>query len=130
MAKLLLVDDNEMNRDMLSRRLVRKGFEVLVAEDGPRSLQLAESALPDLILMDLTLPGISGCEVRRLLKANRATTGIPVVALTAHAMSTDRDQALAAGFDEFETKPVEFARLLATIEGLLSKFPAERVSQS
>jgi two-component system cell cycle response regulator DivK len=130
MAKLLLVDDNEMNRDMLSRRLVRKGFEVLVAEDGPRSLQLAESALPDLILMDLTLPGISGCEVRRLLKANHATTGIPVVALTAHAMSTDRDQALAAGFDEFETKPVEFARLLATIEGLLSKFPAERVSQS
>ncbi len=115
MAKILLVEDNEMNRDMLSRRLTRKGFDVIVAVDGIESLSLAASDRPDLILMDMSLPGMDGWEATRQIKAAPETNHIPVIALTAHAMSDDREKALAAGCDDYDTKPVEWERLLGKI---------------
>jgi two-component system cell cycle response regulator DivK len=117
-SRILLVEDNEMNRDMLSRRLIRKGFEVTVAQDGLEGLEAAQS-LPDLILMDMSLPGMDGWEATRRLKSSPATARIPVVALTAHALTDDRERAARAGCDAYETKPVEFQRLLETIERLL-----------
>ena len=119
MARLLLVEDNEMNRDMLSRRLRRRGFEVLIAADGAQGLALAAAERPDLILMDMSLPVLDGWEATRRLKAQPDTAGIPVIGLTAHAMATDRDKCLEAGCDEYDTKPVELARLLGKIERLL-----------
>ena len=119
MTKILLVEDNEMNRDMLSRRLQKKGYEVVMALDGEQGVAMALSEVPALILMDMSLPGIDGWEATRRIKAATDTRGIPVIALTAHALTSDRDQALAAGCDDFDTKPVEFARLLAKIETLL-----------
>jgi CheY-like chemotaxis protein len=121
MTTLLLVEDNEMNRDMLSRRLVRAGYEVLLAVDGEEGLALAQQKLPALILMDMSLPGIDGWEATRRLKAAPATRAIPVIALTAHAMASDRESALAAGCDDFDTKPVELSRLLTKIEALLAR---------
>ena len=118
MPKILLVEDNEMNRDMLSRRLQRKGYRVVTAEDGEKGLLLARSEAPDLILMDLTLPNIDGEEATRRIKADPATQRIPVIALTANAMSGDREKALAAGCDDFDTKPVELPRLLDKIRAL------------
>ena len=119
MATILLVEDNEMNRDMLSRRLERKGFSVVMAEDGRQGVAKASSEAPDLILLDMSLPIIDGWEVARQIKAAPATRGIPIIALTAHAMSGDRERALEAGCDEYDTKPVEFPRLLAKIEAVL-----------
>ena len=121
MTKILLVEDNEMNRDMLSRRLIRKGFEVMMAVDGEEGVALAGKSAPDLILMDVSLPQMSGYEATRLLKANPLTRTIPVIALTAHAMASDRESALAAGCDDFDTKPVELPALLAKMEALLAK---------
>lgn len=120
MPKILLVEDNEMNRDMLSRRLQRKGYSVITAEDGEKGLLLARSEMPDLILMDISLPVMSGWEVTRLLKADEATRNIPIIALTAHAWITDREKALEAGCDEYDTKPVEFARLSEKMDSLLT----------
>jgi CheY-like chemotaxis protein len=120
MAKILLVEDNEMNRDMLSRRLERKGFSVVIAVDGAVGIQLARTEKPDLILMDMSLPEIDGWEATRRLKASADTKHIPVIALTAHAMSDDRDKALAAGCDDFDSKPVEFTRLLEKINARLN----------
>ena len=119
MPKILLVEDNEMNRDMLSRRLVRRGYEVAVAVDGEEGIAMAETEAPALILMDMSLPVLDGWEATRRLKANPATRAIPVIALTAHAMAGDREKALAAGADDFDTKPVELDRLLAKIQALL-----------
>jgi len=119
MAKILLVEDNEMNRDMLSRRLTRKGYEVVCAEDGEKGVTMAGSESPDLILMDMSLPGIDGWEATRRLKQEDGTAKIPVIALTAHAMASDRAEALAAGCDDYDTKPVELPRLLGKIEALL-----------
>jgi CheY-like chemotaxis protein len=119
MQKILLVEDNEMNRDMLSRRLQRKGYSVVTAEDGEKGLLLAHSETPDLILMDISLPVMSGWEVTRLLKANEATRHIPIIALTAHAWVTDREKAIEAGCDDYDTKPVEFGRLSEKMENLL-----------
>jgi two-component system, cell cycle response regulator DivK len=119
MAKILLVEDNEMNRDMLSRRLERKGFQVVMAVDGQQGVNLAASEIPDLILMDMDLPIIDGWEATRRVKADENTRGIPVIALTAHAMVGDRDKAIAAGCDDYDTKPVDFPRLLGKIETLL-----------
>jgi CheY-like chemotaxis protein len=118
-AKILLVEDNEMNRDMLSRRLQRRGYEVLTAVDGESGLALTKSETPALVLMDMSLPGIDGWEVTRQLKADPATRAIPVIALTAHAMAGDREQALAAGCDDFDIKPIDLDRLLGKIEALL-----------
>jgi len=112
----LVVEDNEMNRDMLCRRLARKGFSVLIAADGAQGLSIAKAETPDVIIMDLSLPRIDGWEACRRLKADQSTSSIPVIALTAHAMSTDRDKALAAGCDDFDTKPVDFVRLLEKID--------------
>ncbi len=120
MSKILLVEDNEMNRDMLSRRLVRRGYEVLIAVDGESGLALAATESPDLILMDMSLPILDGWEASRRLKAGPSTQHIPVIALTAHAMSSDRDKALEAGCDDYDTKPVELDRLLEKIETLLA----------
>src|SRR5437016_272306 len=119
MPKILLVEDNEMNRDMLSRRLQRKGYRVVMAHDGEQALVLAGSEDPDLILMDISLPKMDGWEVTRLLKSNSRTKGIPVIALTAHALSTDRQKAFEIGCDDYDTKPVEFGRLSEKIEHLL-----------
>ncbi|HEY1505265.1 MAG TPA: response regulator [Stellaceae bacterium] len=119
MAKILLVEDNEMNRDMLSRRLERKGFQVVMAVDGQQGVDLATSEGPDLILMDMDLPIIDGWEATRRVKAGENTRGIPVIALTAHAMVGDRDKAMAAGCDDYDTKPIDFPRLLGKIETLL-----------
>jgi two-component system cell cycle response regulator DivK len=119
MARILLVEDNEMNRDMLSRRLQRKGYSVLIAHDGEQGLAKACSEIPDLILMDISLPFIDGYEVTRRLKANPRTRHIPVIALTAHALLTDRDRALNAGCNDYDTKPVDFARLTEKMENLL-----------
>jgi two-component system cell cycle response regulator DivK len=119
MAKILLVEDNEMNRDMLTRRLQRRGHEVLVAVDGAQGLALAQGELPGLILMDMSLPVLDGWEATRQLKSDPATSAIPVIALTAHAMSEDREKALAAGCDDYDTKPVEFGRLVGKIDALL-----------
>jgi two-component system cell cycle response regulator DivK len=119
MAKILLVEDNEMNRDMLSRRLVRRGFDVVVAVDGQEGVEAAGREGPDLILMDMSLPVIDGWEATRRIRAESTTRDIPVIALTAHAMAGDRDQALAAGCDDYDTKPVDFERLLGKIGRLL-----------
>jgi two-component system cell cycle response regulator DivK len=118
-AKIVLVEDNEMNRDMLSRRLRRRGYEVLTAVDGESGLALTQSDAPALVLMDMSLPGIDGWEATRRLKADPATRAIPVIALTAHAMAGDREQALAAGCDDFDIKPIDLDRLLGKIEALL-----------
>lgn len=118
-ARVLLVEDNEANADMLSRRLLRQGFEVLLAGDGLQALELAGREHPDLILMDISLPKIDGWESTRRLKADPATAGIPVVALTAHAMVADRQKCLEAGCDEFETKPIDLKRLLAKMHALI-----------
>lgn len=121
MTKILLVEDNEANRDMLSRRLQRKGFEVTIAVDGEQGLDYANRDRPNLILMDMSLPILDGWETTRRLKADPQTAHIPIVALTAHAMSGDRERALQAGCDDYDTKPVEFARLLEKIEALLAQ---------
>ncbi len=119
MPKILVVEDNEMNRDMLTRRLRRKGFEVSEAVDGAQGVAAARAEAPELILMDMSLPVMDGWEASRQLKADPLTRAIPLIALTAHAMPGDRDRALEAGCDDYETKPVEFATLLAKIETLL-----------
>ena len=123
MARILLVEDNEMNRDMLSRRLAKRSHEVIIAVDGREALELAEAQLPDLILMDLSLPVLDGWEATRRLKALPATRAIPIIALTAHALSGEREKALAVGCDEFDTKPIDFAALLSKIEALLVRRP-------
>ena len=120
MPRILLVEDNEMNRDMLSRRLARRGFEVVVAVDGKQALELTKSQSPDLILMDMRLPDMTGWEITRTLKADEATKQIPVLALTAHAMEGDRRVALDAGCDDYDTKPVEIERLMVKIQALLA----------
>lgn len=120
MARILLVEDNEMNRDMLSRRLERKGFDVIMAVDGGQGLSLAQAERPDLILMDMSLPVVDGWEATRQLKAAPDTRAIPIIALTAHAMSEDREKALAAGCDDYDTKPIDLPHLLEKIEALLS----------
>jgi two-component system, cell cycle response regulator DivK len=121
MPKILLIEDNEMNRDMLSRRLERRGYQVIIAVDGQEGVALARSHAPDLILMDMSLPVLDGWEATRQLKAALQTKAIPIIALTAHAMSGDREQALEAGCDDYDSKPVEFARLLGKIQALLTK---------
>jgi two-component system cell cycle response regulator DivK len=121
MTKILLVEDNEMNRDMLSRRLIRKGFDVIMAVDGEEAVALAQSELPDLILMDMSLPVVDGWEATRRVKATDATSKIPIIALTAHAMSGDREKTLNAGCDDYDTKPIEMPRLLEKIEILLRR---------
>lgn len=129
MPKVLVVEDNEMNRDMLTRRLARRGFEAVAAVDGREGVAMARSAQPDIILMDMSLPVLDGWEATRQIKAAPETSGIPVIALTAHAMSGDRERALDAGCDDYDTKPVEFAGLLEKIEALLSK-PKMRTGSS
>ena len=119
MTKILLVEDNEMNRDMLSRRLTRRGFEVVFAVDGQQGVDLAKSERPDIILMDMSLPVIDGWEATRRIKANDATRQIPVIALTAHAMAGDREKAMEVGCEDYDTKPVELERLIGKIERLL-----------
>jgi CheY-like chemotaxis protein len=119
MKKVLLVEDNEMNRDMLSRRLTRRGFEVIFAVDGQQGVDLARSEQPDIILMDMSLPVIDGWEATRRVKSDAATRGVPVIGLTAHAMSGDREKAIEAGCDDYDTKPVEIDRLIGKIERLL-----------
>lgn len=121
MPTILVVEDNEMNRDMLCRRLSRKGYSVLVAQDGVEGLSVARAQAPDLIIMDLSLPHVDGWEASRRLKADAATSAIPIIALTAHAMSTDKEKALAAGCDDFDTKPVDFARLLQKIDDVWAR---------
>ncbi len=123
MPKILLVEDNELNRDMLSRRLVRSGFEVVIAIDGQQGVTMATSEAPDLILMDISLPVIDGWEATRRLKGDAGTKAIPIIALTAHALTQDREQAFAVGCDDFDTKPVELPRLLGKINALLDKAP-------
>ena len=119
MARILLVEDNEMNRDMLSRRLERRGYEVIVAVDGEEGVARAKVDAPDIVLMDLSLPGIDGWEATRQLKAAEETRAIPVLALTAHAMAGDREKALEAGCDDFDTKPIDLPRLVDKIDALL-----------
>src|ERR1700752_285820 len=119
MTKILLVEDNEMNRDMLSRRLVRNGFEVVMAVDGEQGIVKAQSERPDLILMDMSRPVIDGWEATRRVRAGETTSAIPIIALTAHAMSGDRAKAIEAGCDDYDTKPIEMPRLLGKIEELL-----------
>lgn len=121
MPRLLLVEDNELNRDMLSRRLLRRGYTVDIAVDGLQALEMAARDMPDLILMDMSLPEMDGWEATRRLKAASPTTRIPVIALTAHAMSGDRERALDAGCDDFDTKPVDFERLIEKISALLGE---------
>ena len=121
MARILMVEDNEMNRDALSRRLERRGYEVVLAVDGKQGLTLAQSAQPDLILMDLSLPEVDGWAATRCLKAASATARIPLIVLSSHAMAGDREKALEAGCDDFDTKPVDFQRLLAKIKTLLQE---------
>lgn len=136
MTKILLVEDNPMNRDMLSRRLERRGFEIVAAENGRLGLQAARSESPDLILMDMSLPEMDGWEATRILKCDSATQSIPVIALTAHAMIGDHEAALQAGCDDYDTKPVDLDRLLAKIKRVLQVrsaaqgFPASRVAQT
>ena len=119
MAKLLLVEDNEMNRDMLSRRLIRRGYEVAIAVDGDQGLTMAQSEKPDLVLMDMSLPVIDGWEATRRIKSSEETRHLPVIGLTAHAMAGDREKALEAGCDYYDTKPIELERLIGKIEALL-----------
>ena len=121
MPKVLVVEDNEMNRDMLTRRLERRGYEVITAVDGEDGVNKARSNLPDIILMDMDLPVLDGWAATRQLKASPETKSIPVIALTAHAMAGDREKALEAGCDDYDTKPVEFSRLIEKIEALLGK---------
>ena len=123
MSKILLVEDDEMNRDMLSRRLLRKGYEIVIAMDGAHGLEMTHTENPDLILMDLSLPELDGWEATRRLKADSAYQHIPIIALTAHAMVSDREKALEAGCDDYDTKPVELPRLLAKIQALLEGNP-------
>ena len=120
MPKILLVEDNEMNRDMLSRRLKRRGYQVAIAVDGEQGVAMAQSEAPDLILMDMSLPVLNGWEAARQLKAVSETQAIPIIALTAHAMVGDREKAIEAGCDDFDTKPIELPRLLDKIEALLA----------
>lgn len=120
MTRILLVEDNEMNRDMLLRRLSRRGFDVLIAENGKTGVELAASEKPDLILMDMSLPVMDGWEATRRIKADPATSRIPVIALTAHAMASDRDMALKAGCDDYDSKPVDLSQLVRKIEQLLT----------
>ena len=124
MAKILVIEDNEMNRDMLSRRLKRKGYTVVLAANGKEGLSLTQEEVPDLILMDMSLPELDGWEATRQLKADALTRDIPVIALTAHAMVSDREKAMEAGCDDFDTKPVEFLRLVKKIESMLVKVNA------
>jgi two-component system, cell cycle response regulator DivK len=121
MAKILIVEDNEMNLDMLSRRLERRGYEVLIATDGATGVTMAKNDKPDLILMDMSLPVMDGWEATRQIKADENVKAIPVIALTAHAIAGDREKALAAGCDEYESKPVKFPRLLAKIQEFLGE---------
>ena len=121
MGKILLVEDNEMNRDMLSRRLIKKGYDLVMAMDGEQALEMAQAEAPDLILMDISLPGLDGWEATRRLKAMPETQAIPIIALTAHAMAGDREKCLEAGCNDYDTKPVEFPRLLGKIQGFLGK---------
>jgi CheY-like chemotaxis protein len=121
MPKILLVEDNEMNRDMLSRRLQKKGYEVVMALDGGAGVDMARREVPDLILMDMSLPVMDGWTATQEIKKTAETRHIPVIALTAHAMASDRDRALAAGCDDYDTKPIELSRLLGKIEALLGK---------
>jgi two-component system cell cycle response regulator DivK len=120
MSRILLIEDNEMNRDMLSRRLERKGFEVVIAVDGQQGLDMARNNTPDLILMDMSLPVLDGWETTRQLKADNETSKIPVIGLSAHAMAGDREKAMKAGCDDYDTKPVELPRLLDKIESFLN----------
>ena len=120
MAKILLVEDNEMNRDMLSRRLTKRGFEVIVAVDGQQGIDMARQEKPDIILMDMSLPVVDGWGAARVLKSEAATRGIPLVALTAHAMAGDREKAMEAGCDDYDTKPIDMQRLLEKIGRLLA----------
>jgi two-component system cell cycle response regulator DivK len=121
MARILIVEDNEMNRDMLSRRLTRRGYEVAIAVDGEAGIAAATTERPDLILMDMSLPGMDGWQATRQLKSREATRAIPIIGLSAHAMTGDRDKALAAGCDDYDTKPVELPRLIGKIEALLGR---------
>ena len=121
MARILLVEDNEMNRDMLSRRLVRNNHEVLLATDGQEAIDVARAERPEIVLMDLSLPVIDGWEATRRLRADPATAGLRIIALTSHAMAGDRERALAAGCDDYDTKPIELPRLLGKIAALLAK---------
>ena len=120
MAKILIVEDNELNRDMLSRRLMRKGYEIVMAEDGQKGVEMSESENPDLILMDLSLPVMDGWEATSTIKNSDETKEIPIIVLTAHAMAGDREKALNAGADEYDTKPIEFKRLLGKIKDFLN----------
>lgn len=121
MPKVLLVEDNEANRDMLSRRLTRNGYDVVMADDGDQAVRMAASENPDIVLMDMSLPVIDGWEATRRLKAGDGTRGIPVIALTAHAMAGDREKALEAGCDDYDTKPIELPRLLEKMQMLLAR---------
>ena len=121
MSKLLLVEDNEMNRDMLSRRLIRKGYEVVMAVEGGEAVSMASSERPDLILMDLTLPVLNGPDATRAIKSNPETASLPIIALTAHSMASDRELALEAGCDDYDTKPIDFPGLLTKIEAQLQR---------
>jgi CheY-like chemotaxis protein len=121
MAKILLVEDNDMNRDMLSRRLLRKGYEVVMALDGQQAVEMAVAEKPDLILMDMSLPVLDGWEATRRIKAAAETQGIPVIALTAHAMSGDREKALESGCDDYDTKPIDLPRLLEKMTAALGR---------
>lgn len=128
MPSVLLVEDNEMNRDMLSRRLARKGYEVVLACDGQAGVDMAATEAPDLILMDMSLPVLDGWEATRRLKANESTRHVPVIALTAHAMSGDRDRAIEAGCNDYDTKPIDLARLLGKVETLLAAIAVRKDS--
>ena len=120
MTRILIVEDNDLNRDMLSRRLARRGFQIVAAADGAAGVEAAVRETPDLVLMDMSLPVVDGWQATRMIKANPVTSAIPVMALTAHALKEDRERALEAGCDDFETKPVDLDRLLTKIEVLLS----------
>lgn len=123
MPKILLVEDNEMNRDMLSRRLARRGYEVVIAEDGQKGIDLSAAEAPDLILMDLSLPVVDGYEATRAIKGAEGTAAIPIIVLTAHAMAGDREKSLEAGADDYDTKPIDLKRLLSKIEAQLEAAP-------
>jgi len=125
MPKILLVEDNELNRDMLSRRLERRGFQVLIAVDGAQGVAMAQSEAPDLVLMDMSLPVVDGWEATRRLKAAPETRSVPIIALTSHAMVGDRDKAIEAGCDDYDTKPIELPRLLEKINRLIAKEKSE-----
>jgi two-component system, cell cycle response regulator DivK len=130
MTKVLLVEDNELNRDMLSRRLIRRGFQVVFAMDGQQGIALARSERPDIILMDMSLPVIDGWEATRRVKADAATRSVPIIGLTAHAMSGDREKAIEAGCDDYDTKPVELDRLISKIDRLLGTAKGEALRQA